>query len=147
MFVTRFCVCCLVLSAATGLPAQTVDPEVAAQAFNAEVLRDACENLVLAVRGLNPISQDDPGAMLCLGFIAGWSQAMDPLPQRAFCLPDTARERPGDLAHLIVTYIDGHPDFLQRAANDAMLEALTEAFPCVGGSEPDNPDTGNPVEP
>ena len=100
----------LVLSfVSTGIVGQTTEQEAAS--FSAEVLREACENLVLAVRGLNPISQEDPGAMLCLGFIAGWSQAMEATDQQPFCLPDVARDRPGDIADLIVTWVDGNAPY------------------------------------
>ena len=146
MIPTRLCASTLLLTVATVLSAQSEDPGIQAQAFSAEVLRDACENLVLAVRGLNPISQDDPGAMLCLGYVAGWSQAMDTLPQLPFCLPEAARERPGDLADLIVTYIDGHPNVRQGAAHDAMLQALVEAFPCTADTESQAPADDGPVD-
>jgi len=99
-------------------------------AFTAENLRDACDNLVLAVRGVSPISQEDPGAMLCLGFIAGWTQAMEEVPDKSFCLPPADSSPPGDLADLIVTYVDGHPDRKPAPAHEIVLEAFTDAFPC-----------------
>lgn len=98
--------------------------------FTAENLRDACDSLVLAVRGISPIAQDDPGAMLCLGYIAGWTQAMDSHPGKSFCLPPADSSPPGDLADLIVTYVDGHPDRGTIPAHQVLLEAFEDAFPC-----------------
>lgn len=100
------------------------------EAFTAENLRDACDNLVLAVRGISPISQEDPGAMLCLGFIAGWTQAMEGNVEKAFCLPPAGTSLPGDLADLIVTYVDGHPDRASAPAHDVVKETFEDAFPC-----------------
>lgn len=108
-------------------------PNVAAQgleAFTGANLRDACDNLVLAVRGISPISQEDPGAMLCLGFIAGWSQAMELVPNRSYCLPSVEESLPGDLADLIVSYVDGHPDRGTAPAHEVVLETFEDAFPC-----------------
>jgi hypothetical protein len=99
-------------------------------AFTAENLRDACDNLVLAVRGISPISQEDPGAMLCLGYIAGWVQAMERVPDRAFCLPPPEQSLPGDLADLIVTYVDGHPERAPAPAHEVVEETFIDAFPC-----------------
>jgi len=106
------------------------------EAFTGENLRDACDNLVLAVRGIQPISQEDPGAMLCLGYLAGWIQAMETIPDKPFCIPATVNARPGDLADLIVTYVDGHPDQEQVSAHEVLLETLVDAFPC-----PDSPES------
>lgn len=100
------------------------------EAFTAGNLRDACDNLVLAVRGISPISQEDPGAMLCLGFIAGWTQAMEEVPDKEFCLPPAADTMPGDLADLIVTYVDGHPDRIPAPAHEILTETFVESFPC-----------------
>lgn len=99
-------------------------------AFTAENLRDACDNLVLAVRGISPISQDDPGAMLCLGFIAGWTQAMEEFPEKTYCLPPAEESPPGDLADLIVTYVDGHPERGSAPAHEIVMETFNDAFPC-----------------
>ena len=104
--------------------------EPAGSGVAAESLRDACDNLVLAVRGISPISQEDPGAMLCLGYIAGWTQAMEEVPDKSFCLPLAGTSRPGDLADLIVTYVDGHPDRSPAPAHEIMLETFEDAFPC-----------------
>lgn len=109
------------------------------EAFTAGTLRDACDNLVLAVRGISPISQDDPGAMLCLGFIAGWTQAMEEVPNKTYCLPSAGDSPPGDLADLIVTYVDGHPDREPAPAHEVLLDTFTDAFPCVAGEEVDAP--------
>lgn len=109
-------------------------PPVSAQglaAFTAGNLRDACDNLVLAVRGISPISQEDPGAMLCLGFIAGWTQAMERVPDKAFCLPPPEESLPGDLADLVVTYVDGHPERIEAPAHEVVEETLVDAFPCA----------------
>jgi hypothetical protein len=100
------------------------------EAFTAENLRDACDNLVLAVRGISPISQEDPGAMLCLGFIAGWTQAMEENVDKPFCLPPAGTSLPGDLADLIVTYVDGHPDRATAPAHEVVLETFEDSFPC-----------------
>lgn len=100
------------------------------EVFTAENLRDACDNLVLAVRGISPISQEDPGAMLCLGFIAGWTQAMEGNAEKAFCLPPVGTSMPGDLADLIVTYVDGHPDRAAAPAHEVVMETFEDAFPC-----------------
>ena len=100
------------------------------EAFTADNLRDACDNLVLAVRGISPISQEDPGAMLCLGFIAGWTQAMEDNSDKSFCLPPAGSSLPGDLADLIVTYVDGHPDRISAPAHEILLETFEDAFPC-----------------
>ena len=108
-------------------------------AFTAENLRDACDNLVLAVRGISPISQEDPGAMLCLGYIAGWVQAMERVPDRAFCLPPPEQSLPGDLADLIVTYVDGHPDRAPAPAYEVVEETFLDAFPC-------DPEASEPAE-
>ena len=107
-----------------------------AEAFTGENLRDACDSLVLAVRGISPISQEDPGAMLCLGFIAGWTQAMEEVADKPFCLPPAGESRPGDLADLIVTYVDGHPDRNSAPAHQVVMEAFTDSFPCVSEDEP-----------
>lgn len=98
--------------------------------LTAENLRDACDNLVLAVRGIRPISQEDPGAMLCLGYLAGWNQAMEMVAEKPYCLPDVATMQPGDLADLVVTYIDGHPDLAAAPAHEALIETFSDAFPC-----------------
>jgi len=108
------------------------------EAFTAENLRDACDNLVLAVRGISPISQEDPGAMLCLGFIAGWTQAMEGNAEKAFCLPPAGTSLPGDLADLIVTYVDGHPDRASAPAHEVVMETFEDAFPC-SAEEPGTP--------
>lgn len=105
-------------------------------AFTAVNLRDACDNLVLAVRGISPISQDDPGAMLCLGYIAGWTQAMELVPDKPYCLPPVEDSLPGDLADLIVTYVDGHPDRGSAPAHEVVLETFASAFPCPGDEVP-----------
>lgn len=109
------------------------------QAFTAGTLRDACDSLVLAVRGISPIAQDDPGAMLCLGFVAGWTQAMEEVEDKTYCLPSAAESPPGDLADLIVTYVDGHPDREAAPAHEVMLEAFTDAFPCTPAVESESP--------
>ena len=101
-----------------------------AESFTAESLRDACDSLVLAVRGISPISQEDPGAMLCLGFLAGWSQAMEDVAGKPYCLPPAGTSKPGDLADLIVTYVDGHPDRNTASAHEILLETFSDAFPC-----------------
>ena len=106
-----------------------------AESFTAGSLRDACDSLVLAVRGVSPISQEDPGAMLCLGFLAGWSQAMEEVSEKPYCLPPAGTSRPGDLADLIVTYVDGHPDRNTASAHEVLLETFTDAFPCPGQEE------------
>jgi len=100
------------------------------EAFTGGDLRDACDSLVLAVRGISPIAQDDAGAMLCLGFIAGWTQAMEHVPDRSYCLPPVQDSLPGDLADLIVTYVDGHPDSGTAAAHEIVLQTFEDAFPC-----------------
>ena len=93
-------------------------------------LRDACENLVLAVRGVQPISQEDPGAMFCLGYLAGWNQAMEGVQDKPYCLPEIATMQPGDLADLLVSFVDENPDRSEAAAHEVMLEVFSEAFPC-----------------
>lgn len=98
--------------------------------LTAENLRDACDSLVLAVRGVQPISQEDPGAMLCLGYLAGWNQAMELVPDKPYCLPPAETIQPGDLADLLVAYIDGHPDRRPATAHDALMETFTDTFPC-----------------
>lgn len=98
--------------------------------LTAENLRDACDNLVLAVRGVRAISQEDPGAMLCLGYLAGWNQAMELVPDRPYCLPEVAIQ-PGDLADLLVAYIDEHPEDLSALAHETMLKAFAGTFPCT----------------
>lgn len=98
--------------------------------LTAENLRDACESLVLAVRGVQPISQEDPGSMLCLGYLAGWNQAMELVPDKPYCLPPVATIQPGDLADLVVAYIDSHPDRRSALAHVALMETFTDAFPC-----------------
>ncbi len=113
------------------------------EAFTAENLRDACDNLVLAVRGISPISQEDPGAMLCLGFIAGWTQAMEGNAEKAFCLPPAGTSMPGDLADLIVTYVDGHPDRASAPAHDVVMETFEDAFPCSAEEAGTPPRTNN----
>jgi len=110
--------------------------------LTAENLRDACDSLVLAVRGVQPISQEDPGAMLCLGYLAGWNQAMELVPDRPYCLPPAATIQPGDLADLLVAYIDNHPERRSALAHDALMETFTDAFPCE-----DDGDQGTEVDP
>lgn len=112
------------------------------EAFTAANLGDACDNLVLAVRGISPISQEDPGAMLCLGFIAGWTQAMEENVDKPFCLPPAGTSLPGDLADLIVTYVDGHPDRATAPAHEVVMETFEDAFPC-----PDKEDGTSQEEP
>lgn len=118
----------------------SVVPAVAqtAEGLTAGNLRDACENLVLAVRGVSPISQEDPGAMLCLGYLAGWSQAMESVADKPYCLPEVATMQPGDLADLLVTFVDGHPDRQSSSAHAALLETLVETFPCAEEAESGN---------
>ena len=105
--------------------------------LRAENLRDACDNLVMAVRGIQAISQEDPGAMLCLGFLAGWSQAMEMVEEKIYCLPEVATMQPGDLADLLVTFVDGHPDRQSASAHQALIETLSESFPCPEDADPE----------
>ena len=118
----------VLLSAFSGLDSPATAQEIVA--FTAGNLRDACDNLVLAVRGVSPISQEDPGAMLCLGYLAGWMQAMQRVPDKDYCLPPPEESLPGDLADLIVTYLDGHPDRISAPAHAVVEETFVDAFPC-----------------
>ena len=68
--------------------------------------------------------------MLCLGFIAGWTQAMEANQDKSFCLPPADSSPPGDLADLIVSYIDSHPDRRKIPAHEILLETFEDAFPC-----------------
>jgi hypothetical protein len=122
------------LACVTPATAQT------AEGLTAGNLRDACENLVLAVRGVSPISQEDPGAMLCLGYLAGWSQAMESFADKPYCLPKVATMQPGDLADLLVTFVDGDPDRQSSSAHAALLETLVETFPCAEAADPEDGD-------
>lgn len=122
----------LILVLTASLPGVSAVSAQGIEAFTAENLRDACDSLVLAVRGISPIAQDDPGAMLCLGYIAGWTQAMERLPDKPYCLPAVEDSLPGDLADLIVTFVDGHPDRGQDPAHEIVLAAFEDAFPCPG---------------
>ncbi len=128
----------VVLTAIPPVGAQSLD------AFTAANLRDACDNLVMAVRGINPISQDDPGAMLCLGFIAGWTQAMERHPEKSFCLPSVEESLPGDLADLVVSYVDGHPDRSDAPAHEVLIESFEGAFPCDDQENAESAEGGQP---
>lgn len=112
------------------------------EALTAKNLRDACDNLVLAVRGVRAISQEDPGAMLCFGYLAGWSQAMEMVPDKPYCLPEVAVIQPGDVADLLVAFIDEHPESHATPAHETILKAFTGAFPCI--EESDSETEGDP---
>ena len=105
------------------------------EAFTAQTLREACDSLVLAIRGVQPISQEDPGAMLCFGYIAGWSQAMELVEPKLFCWPPDSPVQPGDVAELIVAYLEANPEAGVLSAHAAVQAALAEAFPCPEATE------------
>jgi len=105
------------------------------EAFSADTLNQACHSLVLAIRGVQPISQEDPGAMLCLGYIAGWSQAMELVEPKPFCWPADPQVQPGDVAELIVAYLEANPEASVLPAHRAVQEAIEEAFPCPEATE------------
>lgn len=112
--------------------------------FEAADLADACRNLVLAARGVQAISQEDPGAMLCLGYLAGWFQAMElhvsDVHRRGeeppYCWPERTPATASDVAALLVDYVEAHPDSGAPPAHSALLQATTEAFPCARGPAP-----------
>lgn len=114
------------------------------EAFTGETLDQACKNLVLALRGVQPLSQEDPGAMLCLGYIAGWSQAMELVEPKPFCWPLEAKVMPGDVAELIVAYVETHPEASAQPAHAAVQNALEDAFPCPESSESEPAERGPP---
>jgi hypothetical protein len=137
---------CLVLllalsSLPTHLPAEEVQP------FSAGDLRDACQILVMAARGVQETSSDDPGAMLCFGYLAGWSQAMEVLGEDRgeaagpgpYCVPENRQLSPPDVAELFLAYVELDPNRASLSAHQALLQSLQEAFPCPAqtGSEPE----------
>ena len=108
------------------------------EAFSADTLKEACHSLALAIRGVQPISQDDPGAMLCFGYIAGWSQAMELVESKPFCWPSDMQVQPGDVAELIVAYLETNPEAAALPAHVAVQEAIVEVFPCPESTEPES---------
>ena len=92
----------------------------------------------LAVMELNSRESGEGGVYLWAkaafgeqhGFIAGWTQAMEQIPDKKFCLPPAGQSLPGDLADLLVTYVDGHPDRIPSPAHEVVEETFIDAFPC-----------------
>lgn len=114
------------------LGAEEVEP------FSAGDLRDACQILVMAARGVQATGSDDPGAMLCFGYLAGWSQAMEgseeqrggPPGARPYCVPEDQRPSPAALAELFIAWVEIEPERAVGPAHEALLQSLQEAFPC-----------------
>lgn len=72
--------------------------------------------------------------MLCFGYIAGWTQAMESIEPKSFCWPTDPKVQPGDVAELIVAYLETNPEASVLPAHEAVREAIEEAFPCPEAS-------------
>ena len=74
-------------------------------------------------------------------------QAMEATDQQPFCLPEGARDRPGDIADLIVSWIDGHPEARTFPAHHAVVASLVDAFPCEPEVDASETDDGSSPDP
>jgi hypothetical protein len=63
------------------------------------------------------------GQPFCLGFLSGLSYASN-----HGCAPKGVTQ--GQIARVVVKYIDSHPERMQEQFGILALEALTSAFPC-----------------
>ena len=64
---------------------------------------------------------------------------MELVEPKPFCWPADTKVQPGDLAELIVAYLEANPEASILPAHTALQEALEEAFPCpeTAESEPE----------
>jgi len=88
-------------------------------------LRDQCGAAIAKDAGF--------GAGACLGFIEGFRQLAvmtQPVTNlKLLCLPDGVPN--GQLAKVIVKYLDQHPEKLHLPAAQLMYDATDDAFPCA----------------
>lgn len=72
-------------------------------------------------------------ANTCIGYITGIAAAHEVLLDRSagpprWCMPDGAHT--DHLARIVVSYLQAHPERLQRAAGPLIADAFVQALPC-----------------
>ena len=96
-----------------------------------ESLATYCRDF-LAVRR-NAAASDDQQLQryaVCLGFVAGVSDALTVERVRHYCLP--FRSDAGDIADAVAQYLDQHPEELHLPAYALVVQSLASAYPCTG---------------
>jgi hypothetical protein len=94
-----------------------------------ESLATYCRDF-LAVRR-NAAASDDQQLQryaVCLGFVAGVSDAVTVEGVRHYCLP--FRSDAGDIADAVARYLDQHPKELHLPAYTLVVQSLASAYPC-----------------
>ncbi len=114
-------------------------PTHAANEFTGNNLQIACRSFVAMVYGTGQVSDDGYDAGVCMGFLAGFPAGQEiqnyvgagyksTALNRGYCVPEAANK--GQIAQVLVKYLNAHPEKLHYQPGVLMYLALAEAFPC-----------------
>ena len=102
------------------------------------LLRECKETLTTTYQSCEPAIS----SMHCLGYIDGLvdmndifkSSVLKSSSQALICLPKDKKVTVGDMARIVVKYLEDNPKQLHESAASLATVALGKAFPCKGSS-------------